>query len=266
MKILQILTDITEPVKYKVHLAIGGEYKFTPLNAFWEGKFKEWQEEQNQKNFERQFIFSLIYYDINQWLFAGIYERVDVKQQANFFKYNTRLMSIHEELIGRLIIKFEKKFRQSYVLLENHCDKFMLGEILKDRSSVQKFPGYENVRLNFQTLSTIINENEISWKTALQNAKGVYLIADKNTGKQYVGSAYGIEAIWSRWQAYVKTGHGNNSELKKLLRKKGDDYKNNFQFSILEARTQITSDEEIIERENHWKNILLTREFGYNKN
>ena len=100
----------------------------------------------------------------------------------------------------------------------------------------------------------------------MQNAKGVYIIVDSKTGKQYIGSAYGIEAIWSRWQAYIKTGHGGNVELKKLLNEKSNDYETFFQFSILEARTQITSDEEIIEREGHWKNILLTREFGYNKN
>jgi hypothetical protein len=37
------------------------------------------------------------------------------------------------------------------------------------------------------------------WKTALEHAKGVYLITDTSNGKRYVGSAYGVTGIWSRW-------------------------------------------------------------------
>ena len=53
---------------------------------------------------------------------------------------------------------------------------------------------------------------------------------------------------------------------KRIIEKEGVAYAKNFQFSILEVRSAITNDEVIIKRETHWKNIMKTREFGYNKN
>ncbi len=52
----------------------------------------------------------------------------------------------------------------------------------------------------------------------------------------------------------------------KIIDEKGLEYASNFQFSILEVRSKITDDEEIIKREAHWKNILKSRELGYNEN
>jgi hypothetical protein len=52
-----------------------------------------------------------------------------------------------------------------------------------------------------------------------------------------------------------------------LIRKHGLDYaRKNFQFSLLEIFTMKTDDQLIIDKEQHWKNALLTRTFGYNKN
>jgi len=115
-------------------------------------------------------------------------------------------------------------------------------------------------------LQTIIKKNDPTWYTAFQNVKGVYLITDKSNGKQYVGSAYGEFSFWTRWAQYANSEHGGNIELKRVIYKNGKDYAQNFQFSILEIRSTITDDSEIIEREQHWKNVLMTREFGYNKN
>ena len=47
----------------------------------------------------------------------------------------------------------------------------------------------------------------------------------------------------------------------------GTDYiKNNFYFTILETFNKDTADQIIIDRESHWKDVLFTRKFGYNKN
>lgn len=107
---------------------------------------------------------------------------------------------------------------------------------------------------------------DTSWYTALKNIKGIYIITDKSNGKHYVGSAYGEYSFWSRWAQYSENGHGENIELKKIIEENSINYAQNFLFSILEIRSAITADKEIIEREQHWKNILLSREFGYNKN
>jgi len=148
----------------------------------------------------------------------------------------------------------------------NYYDKITIKEILPKPYRVTEFPGYENVVLTFEELREIIISEDLSWKTALSNIKGVYLITDINNGKQYIGSAYGDEAFWSRWESYSATGHGNNKELTQLLKANGFDYAQNFQFSILEIRSRITDDEEIIRRESHWKRIMGTREHGYNRN
>lgn len=42
----------------------------------------------------------------------------------------------------------------------------------------------------------------------------IYIITDRKTGKNYIGSTYGKEGIWGRWKEYAKTGgHGNNVTL-----------------------------------------------------
>jgi len=258
--------------RYKAHLAIGRREKNEPLVELSRGRFKEWQEYQNNKNFERDYIVSLVYYRPTEWIFAGVYKRIDVQkhydsaQKKEYYRYTTELLDTRKDLIARLIFSFPKEFRQSYVYLENFYEQFSVKAILPRPYRVEPFPGYENVILSFEKLKEIILSEDASWKTALSNSKGVYLITDRKNGRHYVGSAYGEDAFWNRWQAYSDTGHGENVELIEVLEKKGTHYKEHFQFSILEIRSRITDDEEIIKREKHWKNALGTREFGYNRN
>jgi group I intron endonuclease len=109
-------------------------------------------------------------------------------------------------------------------------------------------------------------QQEPSWKTALSNVKGIYLITDISNGKLYVGSAYGNNAFWNRWKEYSENGHGGNIVLKKLIKIHGKVYADNFRFSILETRSMNAEDDSIILRENYWKHILASREHGYNAN
>jgi len=139
-------------------------------------------------------------------------------------------------------------------------------EISRKPSTVKQFPGYENVCIDFSLLKAIIKKGEPTWKTALSSVKGVYVITDKKTGKIYVGSAYGNDSFWGRWSLYAENGHGGNKKLKRIISEKGSKYASNFQFSIVEVRFNITDDGEIIGREEHWKNVLKSREFGYNEN
>lgn len=251
----------------KVHCAIGKHEKYEPLFVFTRGKFKEWQEDQNQKNFEREYILSLIFYNKNEWLFAGIYKSIYVVEGDNGrYRYSTELLDIGRELIGRLIIGFEKDFRASYLKLENHINHFNISEILKTPYTLDPFPGFENLNIRFSLLKEIIAQNEQTWKSALSNVKGVYMISDMATGKLYVGSAYGDQAFWTRWTNYIETGHGENVLLKELLGDKSIDYAENFSFSILEIMKLGTDNEHIKKREAYWKDVLLSRKYGYNKN
>jgi hypothetical protein len=265
IKFLDLFSNLKDSIKdYKVHLATTGENN--PLTAFLQNNFKEWQESQSKRNFERNYIVSLIYYDKDEWLFAGIYKSISSELIKERYIYETELLDINTELIGRLIIKYEKSYRQSYPYLENCIDDFYISQILKEKYSIAEFPGYEHINIDFDILQTIVKNNDLSWYTALKNIKGVYIITDKSNGKHYVGSVYGIDAFWSRWTQYAENGHGGNKDLKKLIAENGINYSKKFQFSILEIRATTTADNEIIERENYWKDILLTREYGYNKN
>ena len=64
---------------YKVHFATGSNDKKEPYNAFLIGEFQEWQECQTNKNFGRDYILSLIYYDKDIWMFGGVYKVLPVQ-------------------------------------------------------------------------------------------------------------------------------------------------------------------------------------------
>ena len=105
------------------------------------------------------------------------------------------------------------------------------------------------------------------WKAALSSVFGIYLLTDIATGKHYIGSAYGEYGIWGRWVNYIYSFHGNNMDLLELFGEKGETYiKSNFKFTILEIIPPTKSSTEIIHKECLWKEKLMTRAFGFNKN
>ena len=276
MVISQLIPFLNENKKeIKLHCAIGntknGGSKLEPLFEFSKGKFKEWQDGQWNKNFEKNYILSLIYINKNEWLFAGIWQSLDVKQEKHIsgrtlFKYKTKLLDNGKELIGKLVVSFEKDFRASYLLLEKHIDNLLLCEIRKNEYKFEPFPGFSDVHITFDLLKEIIGNNEPSWQSALSSVKGIYLITDKSNGKLYVGSAYGENAFWQRWSAYMENGHDGNKKLKAIIAKNGIKHCENFTFSILEICNINTVDDVIINKESFWKERLLTREYGYNDN
>lgn len=264
---------------YKVHFATGTNDKMKPYKKFLIGEFQSWQEQQTNKNFPRPYILSLIYYRKDLWIFGGIYKVLGkptpieiAEENWKGWKYRTELVNCQTDLIGRVIVSYKKEYRQSYPNLEMSPENGMsprdmcISSILDKRVSITDFGGFDEVNIDYETLLTIVRDNIASWRSALSNVKGIYLIADKLTGKQYVGSAYGDECIWQRWSAYARDGHGGNHELKAFLAEHGTDYKYHFKYSILEVCNMNLGNEYIIGRENYWKEVLQTREFGLNKN
>lgn len=253
---------------FKIHCATGSNP--TPLEAFLDGMFKQWQEYQNQKNFQCDHILSLIHLGNSRWLFAGVY-RVDgvtlrTKGKKSWYQYRTTEIDGLGHLTGRAIIHFEKNFRASYLRGPKFTDQLVVAAICDRRMSIGDFPGYNSIRLSFRLLKTVIQENNPSWRAALSSVAGVYLVTDTTSGQLYVGSAYGGKGIWQRWAVYTKNGHGGNAELRELLQLKGSDHAAAFQFSILEVCDLNASDDHVIARETHWKNVLCSRTFGLNKN
>ncbi len=264
--------------KYKLHLATRDNYGKEPLDVFVRDRdeWKEWNEwRENKDDFKREYILGLIhdYHKTDKYVFGGIFRVIERHHDWPETKigYKVELTNQFENLIGRLVIDFsrcKKAKRGRAFLLENHINEMSVSEILQNPYEGEKFPGYDNVRIDFSSLESLVRNQKIDWKTALENVKGIYLIVDKCNGKKYVGSASGDSGIWSRWCTYINTGHGHNNGLVEIIGQNDIEYaRKNFQFAILELRSMKTDDDTIINRESFWKKVLLTRgDFGYNKN
>ncbi|MDE7163766.1 MAG: GIY-YIG nuclease family protein [Clostridia bacterium] len=280
LKLVDILNIRIEEYKsYKIHFATGVSDKKEPYNKFLINKFDEWQADQTNKNFNREYVISLIYYDKDIWLFGGVYKVNNQNPQPishnddwSGWRYDLTLTDNQKDLIGRVFVYYKKRFRAAYPYLElqpqngNKLSDICVSSILDKKVTINDFNGFDNVNIPYQTLKHIIDNNIATWKSALSNVKGIYLIVDTLTGKQYVGSAYGEDCIWQRWSEYAKNGHGGNIELKEILNTNDSDYKNNFKYSILEVCNMNLGNDYIIGRETYWKEVLMTRKFGMNSN
>ena len=250
--------------RYKIHLATAG--KTSPLEAYWQGTFKEWQEEQNAKNFECETVIGLIHRGGDRWLFGGVYHIIGVEGVKPRFRYKTELLAGQDDLVGRIVVRYKRDFRSSYIWGDKYGSQLEVAEILESPFAIEEFEGYNKVRLSHSQLKVIVRRCEPSWQSALSSISGVYLIMDTETGKTYVGSAYGKGGIWQRWRCYADNGHGNNAELMALPDTKGAAYAEYFQYCILEIADPLATKDQVWERENHWKDVLMSRKFGYCSN
>lgn len=171
-----------------------------------------------------------------------------------------------DEYSGRLILHRENGY--SFYNSSDTGKDFIVEEIWgkEVHRTVPQFTDYDSVELSFDELKEVIEGHYPDYYKALSSVKGVYMIVDGNSGRLYVGSAYGKDGIWGRWNSYVNTLHGGNFELKKLYEEKGEEYFRKFKYLILQILPTKISDKEIIEIEAKYKNRFLTREFGWNAN
>ena len=264
------IMPISDPEAYKLHLACWNGHHH-PLDVFARSRaeWASWNSYRGAKNrFNRPYVISFMqfYHETDTWLFGGIYQILSDKDPK---AYTVALQPDPYGLIGRLKVTLPRPGARgdSFKFEKSYHDIYMT-ELLKDPYAGETFCGYEKINHDFEQLETIFKNERPDWKAALSGVKGVYLVADKSTGKKYVGSAYNGVGIWARWRTYLETGHGYNDELTKLIDAKGINYaRKNFRMSLLEYRPMKTDDKTIIEREGYWKEALLTRgAFGYNKN
>lgn len=266
--IVKIKSQKITPSDCKLHLACRNGFE-NPINEYLAGTFEEWQSWQNKQNFKRKYIISLIQLPKNNhWLFAGIFRSLNCEYVENekCYHYQTSGLPEFKDLSGRLIFSFKRTGRQSYLNAEKWANRVNVVELKAKNISVAKFPGYNNVLISKNILDIIVTQSISSWESALANVAGVYLITDTSNGKHYVGSATGDCGIWQRWCEYSLNGHGGNKELKRLLNEKGSNYSWNFQYSILEIADTHSGNEDILSRESFWKDVLCSREHGYNAN
>jgi hypothetical protein len=110
---------------------------------------------------------------------------------------------------GHLIIDWGK----GYIQWVQHADSSE-KPIIEIRKEIKEeaFPGFTRFCCDIDQIEKV----PYSWQEVLKHTRGVYLLVEKDTGKQYVGSAKGEESLWGRFCDYARTGHGGNVELKRL--------------------------------------------------
>lgn len=266
--LLAILNPRIRPEEAKVHLATWNGTD-NPIDVYLAGKFDEWQRWQTRKNFGRQFVVSLISMPgSDRWLFAGVHNSNTPEwvEERKEYRYELTEDETCKEMNGRLVASFRRSGRQSYLNAENWVDEIIVSEILAEQLSIGEFPGFKAINLTKEELELIVRHSLESWRTALSNVAGVYLISDTLSGKLYVGSASGEGGIWQRWCCYAADGHGGNIELRRLLAEEGAERAKKFRYSILEIADVHSSQQDILGRESHWKDILMSRPYGLNAN
>lgn len=170
-------------------------------------------------------------------------------------RYDLEITSKMIDLNQRLVVDWGKS-TVSWVQTRNKN----VVEV-KPKNSIGDFTSYDSILLSYGDLYKLISDTDSNadWVNALSSVNGVYLIKHKKDGRLYVGSAYGKGGILGRWASYAKTGHAGNKYLKAL-----DPH--DFEFSVLEISPSTMSADDVIFRENRWKECLGTREFGLNDN
>ena len=196
---------------------------------------------------------------------ADYEEEIGYKLTNNSHYYDYEEWPTPGELEERLIIDFNKS-GQSYCVKSQKISEYDVVEILPKRPSTKHFNGYMNVYLTWKELKDVIED--ANWKYHLKRQNAVYLILDKKSGKQYVGSSYNYEGLYGRWSKYAKYYTGGNKEFINIKKDKtkGVNYiKENFIYSILETFT-LKQKREILQAESLWKRKLGSRAHGLNDN
>lgn len=179
------------------------------------------------------------------------------------YLYSLEEVDIMSDLKNRLVIEWGKAATAWYQWGTN--EKEVLSIQVSDK---KEFPGFDTLRLSFDELEDIVNDDTTryeNWHAAMSSVYAIYLIADKIDGQLYVGSAYNEEGLLGRWSVYVKTKHGGNILMRRKLELYPERY-HDFQFSVLQILPKTLTNDEVIEIESLWKSKLLSKEFGMNDN
>lgn len=234
--------------------------------------FLKYQQQQSKEVFTGvDYIVSFIGEEGLMSRFVGVYKvlrcrqlpkvQLSVIETSYQIEYDFEEVLSFDDLKERVIVKWSNAISW-HQWIKNEMEVIEIQPGLH----YKQFTDYSDFILNFNELKEIITNEYSDWKRMLSGAKGIYLISDTKTGKLYVGSAYGEDGIWGRWNSYVSTnGHGGNKQLKGLVGKKAG-YANNFQFSILMILPKTTTADQAIAKERLFKNKLGTNSFGLNSN
>ena len=240
------------------------------------GLIETYQASQSKPVLECDYMVSFIGLPHGQARFLGVYRVTGRSKVAevelpknytlpenpdNFFYFLEKVPGF-EDLEQRIVIYWGESTRSWHQWLS---PKEVVQVLPK--GFARPFPGYLDFILPHQELVQIVSHPEPNraWHTALTSVAGIYLIVQSSTGAQYVGSAYGPKGILGRWEAYARSGHGDNERLKELHR--ADPYAHReFRYSVLRTLSKSLTAKEVLAYETFYKTKLGTRAFGLNAN
>ncbi|NQZ78802.1 MAG: GIY-YIG nuclease family protein [Ekhidna sp.] len=230
------------------------------------GNFEEYQNRQSWDVFgSAKTIISFISLKDKFSMFIGVWDVLTKEECDGRWYYKTIERSGFDDLKYSLIVEWGGGTRSWAQWLHSKGNK-TISELLP-QNYVMEFPGFYDFTLNFYDLQMMISnpDSNREWHRMLSSVSGVYLILNKRTGQQYVGSAYGKGGIWQRWTSYAKSNHGGNKLLMELIESEPEDYQN-FQISIMRVMEPSCQKDEVIGYESLLKIKLGTRTFGLNAN
>jgi hypothetical protein len=232
-------------------------------------QYQSIQKPERREQLNTKYWASFVGLPDNQTLFVGMfrvkYAGLSKHDTPKVHTSGTDLAGTHDryelilddslrEFVGKLLITWGAGTR-SWVQRADKQDKAIteLRPALKD----PEFPGFLKFISNLSKVQA--DTLPTRWVDILKISRGVYLLTCPKTREQYIGSAYGQDGFWGRWQEHARTGYGDAIKLKS---REPSDY----QVSILELVGTSTTDNEIIQLENQWKEKLRTKEMGLNGN
>ncbi len=168
--------------------------------------------------------------------------------------FDLALQDFYSSWKGKLIVDWPPPERSWW--RRAHRNTIPVHAILEDSALDAAMKKWDELDLTWNQLGVLPKR----WQAKLAEWRGIYYIFDASDGKGYVGSAYGTDNLFGRWRRYAASGHGGN----RLLRERNPQ---GFHFTILELVSPTMDADEVIRRENTWKDRLHTRKpSGLNDN
>jgi hypothetical protein len=246
---------------------------------------EEYQSFQRMPAFRRaKYLVSFLAEPNNQAKLFGIFHIDEIQEKEKLPPYSIELsrycdpqnrdtdfyMKLSKD---QRFTKYERRLIINWVVPRGWYNTY--GEVknkpvvkITPRNFVDEFPGLMKINISYSDLKTIIEnpESHSKWYESLTKLQAVYLIMDNISGNQYVGTTYGQDGLWQRWESYVKSGFtGGNKKLERL-KQSDPNFFRGFQYSILEVLPRNANQADCTSAESLWKEKLGTRAFGLNMN
>ena len=176
------------------------------------------------------------------------------KSRPSCLWFDLKLTDFYASWKGKLVVDWPPPERSWW--RRAHRNKISVHAIVEDSALDTAMKKWDELDLSWNELGIMPKR----WQAKLAEWRGIYYIFDTSCGKGYVGAAYGSDNLLGRWRHYAASGHGGNRLLKACDPKQ-------FRFTILELVSPTMDTDEVVRRENTWKERLHTRKpYGLNDN